>query len=462
MKKIIAAIVTIVTTVIFLSESWAFWSIGIPVHADITKEALSSQFSFNSKPYSFSSKQLSLILTANRNQDVPESIGVVPIGGVYVPEDHFDSKLLKGSVDLLLQRITDLEFELNEPEPDPAIVPVYLGQIAHAAQDFYAHSNWVAAGNSQKANFTSDMFSSQNYPMFFDQSTEAACSDPATLLTNGLQALTTGYYDPLKTPAGQCDHGWRKKTASMATDALFGGCADNLTKDGINHDNGCFDANADVDIFASAYVLAVKETTAILTKIVKDLETDGNTIGFCLLLGLNEANAPCNFSATANSTAQSLQIGTPMPPFSPLTASGGYMPYTYSYSGTLPDGLSFNSTTGVVSGTPKSVYPTSNIIFDVRDSAGDVTNAKTTSTVAFTVADAQCPPSLTADLTTVANAFPFYLPQPIGLCFVPSGFALYTNALRALPEYSIPSCVSIINNLISAQSNVPPVLPICP
>jgi hypothetical protein len=35
-----------------------------------------------------------------------------------------------------------------------------------------------------------------------------------------------------------------------------------------------------------------------------------------------------------------------------LTASGGRGPYTWSATGTLPDGLSLNSSTGVISGTP--------------------------------------------------------------------------------------------------------------
>lgn len=457
MKKLLVVAAAIGVPLLFATASWAFWSIGIPVHGDITKEALSGQFSFNSLTYSFTPHAIAQIVKENRNQDLP------PLNS-YAPEDHFDSTLLKYSTNVLLERIADLESTLeNENGPNPNIISHYVGAITHAAQDFYAHSSWVANGHTSIVDFYNpSLVGPPTYAAFTDNSTAAVCSDSATLLTNGALPITTGYYTSKKTEAGQCDHGWRNKTSQMVADALAGSCDFTLTKDGINHDNACFDADDDVRIFDSAYQLAVKETTSIVTAIIHDLESNGNTIGFCLLLGLDENRAPCNFSASVNTTPQSLQIGTAVTPFSPLTASGGYMPYTYSYSGTLPDGLSFNSTTGVVSGTPKSVYPTSNIIFDVRDSAGDVTNAKTTSTVAFTVADAQCPASLTADLTTVANAFPFYLPQPSGFCFVPSGFARYANALRALPEYSIPSCVSIINNVISTQSNVPPVLPVCP
>ena len=461
MRKTVVGVTAVGLALLFVTASWGFWSIGIPVHGDITKEALSGQFSFNSLTYSFTPHAIAQIVKENRNQDLP------PLN-IYAPEDHFDSALLKYSTNVLLERIADLESTLqNENGPNPNIVSHYVGAIMHAAQDFYAHSSWVANGHTSIVNFYNpSLVGPPTYAAFTDNSTAAVCNDPATLLTNGALPITTGFYDtPLPLQPGQCDHGWRSYTTQMAADALAGSCDFALTKDGINHDNACFDADDDVRIFESAYQLAVQETTSILTAVIHDLESDGNTIGFCLLLGLDETRAPCNFSATVNTTAQSLQIGTAMTPFSPLTASGGYLPYTYSYSGTLPEGLFFNSTTGVVSGTPKSVYPTSSIIFDVRDSAGDVTNAKTTSTVAFTVADGQCPASLTTDLTTVANAFPFYLPQPSGFCFSPSKFTLYTNALKALPEYSIPSCVSIIDSLIASQSNVPPnpaLLPVCP
>jgi hypothetical protein len=88
-------------------------------------------------------------------------------------------------------------------------------------------------------------------------------------------------------------------------------------------------------------------------------------------------------SATANTTARHLTVGTAMTVFSPLTASGGATPYTYSYTGTLPTGLSFNTSTGTVTGTPTAPYATANLIFSVRDANNNYAN--TTSTVSFTV-----------------------------------------------------------------------------
>lgn len=91
-------------------------------------------------------------------------------------------------------------------------------------------------------------------------------------------------------------------------------------------------------------------------------------------------------SATATNTAQNLTVGTAMASFSPLTASGGATPYTYSYTGTLPAGLLFSTTTGAVSGTPTATSATANLVFSVKDANNVV--ASTTSTVSFTVSAA--------------------------------------------------------------------------
>lgn len=53
-----------------------------------------------------------------------------------------------------------------------------------------------------------------------------------------------------------------------------------------------------------------------------------------------------------------------------LTASGGVPPYTYTIaSGSLPTGLSLNSSTGVVSGTPTQNISLDSVSFTVTDSA---------------------------------------------------------------------------------------------
>jgi hypothetical protein len=94
-------------------------------------------------------------------------------------------------------------------------------------------------------------------------------------------------------------------------------------------------------------------------------------------------NTGAAISATASTTAQNLTVGVAMDSFSPLTASGGTTPYTYSYTGTLPAGLSYDASTGAVTGTPSAVYATANLVFSVKDANNAV--ASTTSSVDFTV-----------------------------------------------------------------------------
>jgi uncharacterized protein YhjY with autotransporter beta-barrel domain len=90
-------------------------------------------------------------------------------------------------------------------------------------------------------------------------------------------------------------------------------------------------------------------------------------------------------TATANTAAQSLTVGTAMTSFTPLTGSGGTGSlFYYVSSGTLPVGLSLSSSTGAVTGTPTATYSVASVVFAVRDANNTV--ASTTSTVSFTVA----------------------------------------------------------------------------
>jgi len=59
----------------------------------------------------------------------------------------------------------------------------------------------------------------------------------------------------------------------------------------------------------------------------------------------------------------------------PLTGKGGNPPYTFSiFSGSLPTGMSLNSTTGAITGTP-TVTGTYSVVFRVTDSQGKTDNS---------------------------------------------------------------------------------------
>ena len=89
--------------------------------------------------------------------------------------------------------------------------------------------------------------------------------------------------------------------------------------------------------------------------------------------------------ATAGSTTTvDVQIGNAIS-FSPFASvTGSIPPYTYVIlSGTLPAGVTLNSSVGVVSGTTTTLYSSANVVFGVRDFFGN--QASTTVTVNFVV-----------------------------------------------------------------------------
>jgi hypothetical protein len=70
-------------------------------------------------------------------------------------------------------------------------------------------------------------------------------------------------------------------------------------------------------------------------------------------------------------------VNTAIPAFTPVTVAGGTLPYTYVLTGgTLPTGMSFNTSTGVVSGTPTTTLATTTFTVTVTDAAG-ASSAKT-------------------------------------------------------------------------------------
>ena len=157
-------------------------------------------------------------------------------------------------------------------------------------------------------------------------------------------------------------------------------------------------------------------------------------------------------TATANSVApvQTVQ-NTAITSFNPFASvSGGTTPYYYFVSsGVLPDRVTLNSTTGLVSGTPTEIYSTASVIFSVRDGGGVV--AATTSTVSFTV---RAPVTATAGATTAVSviqgsAITSFNP----FASVSGGYAPYTYSVSS---GTLPTGVTINSStgLVSGTTSV--------
>jgi hypothetical protein len=90
--------------------------------------------------------------------------------------------------------------------------------------------------------------------------------------------------------------------------------------------------------------------------------------------------------------------GVGIPFVATLAATGGQQPYAWRIvTGTLPTGLTLNSTTGVVSGTPTAKITSSNVTFGVTDSDNPAQSAQ--KVITFNVSD-----TLSINETTLPNA----------------------------------------------------------
>jgi hypothetical protein len=328
MKKVIQSLCAVVL-LMPLEVGYAFWSDPYyGTHQDITSAALSgpdpstgqAPFCFSAgQCFSFSPNAITQINKRHLKQDTPLFVA-------YDPNDHFDSNSFSGSLTKMAINRGALKPLLSGGNLSAATqtqVWALVGNMLHAVEDFYAHSTWVDEGNSNIIGFgaATENTAQPNITIFPVSPLTVFCdsSNGYPLSVLPVSYLITGYYPPAMLPTGGCVHGATLPTlysiiTSQLTPSLIGLC-DYLgsapqTVPGISHDVACsgnFLPNNTMQLHQSAYDLAVQEARSFVQAIVADLSSAGNGAGFCLLLGLDQNQAPC-LSDCALKAEQNIQI----------------------------------------------------------------------------------------------------------------------------------------------------------
>ena len=118
-------------------------------------------------------------------------------------------------------------------------------------------------------------------------------------------------------------------------------------------------------------------TATVYTVTVTDQAQQSNTQTFTLTV------TPPALTARQTVSTRSLTRSVPADVFTPITASGGYPPYTYAINSSLPSGLTFDTATGRISGTPLVVLSSTSFTITVTDSqAGSDSNSFSLTVVA--------------------------------------------------------------------------------
>ena len=200
--------------------------------------------------------------------------------------------------------------------------------------------------------------------------------DALTVSTSSANAtIGVAYSRRIVTPSG----GFGNYTYSLTSGTLSG------TGLSLNTSTG-FIAGTPTSLKAnSSYTIQVSDTSG---------QTASGTFNFSIL--------PVVLTSTVSSNSISIQLYRSVTPFIPVRGTGGFGTLSYQItSGTLPAGLSFNTSTGQISGTPTSSGSVS-LTVTITDEA--LTPQTTTGTFTLNVA-AVSPPALQAVLNQSAYSF---------------------------------------------------------
>ena len=133
------------------------------------------------------------------------------------------------------------------------------------------------------------------------------------------------------------------------------------------------------------------QSAATYTYKVRDTDGDEDTDEFTIAV---TNSTPTLSSVADQSWLKDIEVSLTLP-----AATGGDTPLTYSLGGSLPTGMSFNTSSRVLSGTPSATQSAATYTFKVRDKNGDEDTEK------FTIAVTNSTPTLSsvADQTWAQN-----------------------------------------------------------
>jgi hypothetical protein len=107
-------------------------------------------------------------------------------------------------------------------------------------------------------------------------------------------------------------------------------------------------------------------TASVSTSYTVTVTDSSSTVSSTFLLSVNPA-----LTASSGSIPANIYKDSPVTPFSPVSFTGGTSPITYAVSPSLPTGLTLNSSTGAVSGTPTSTALNATYTITATDANGD-------------------------------------------------------------------------------------------
>jgi len=87
----------------------------------------------------------------------------------------------------------------------------------------------------------------------------------------------------------------------------------------------------------------------------------------------NSINVPTQLQTTL-AVASKITVQNVSDPFTPVTASGGQLPYTFSISPSLPSGMNFNTGNGQITGAPTSTSSSTSYTVTVTDAVSQISD----------------------------------------------------------------------------------------